>query len=160
MDSCRVKDNHSPWPVQAHPLLISSQLSSAQSQPQLQLGLRPSGWHVTSPTHTLTRIYTHTHTLVIFVLIFECLIQKPLHKCKVDPCVFTRGNPEIHLTRVTCQNLFLFCFVGVKHFAVKYDTIRQKQEFAVGPEIVQLSVFLPPLKLLGYVCAQVWLDKL
>lgn len=34
MDSCRVKDNHSPQPVQAYPLLISAQLGGSHRSSQ------------------------------------------------------------------------------------------------------------------------------
>lgn len=112
-------------PSSSSPHLISAQLSSepatAPARPQ---AIWLTRYLTYTHTHTLTRIYTHTRYQVIFVLIFECLIQKPVHKCKVHPCVFTQGNPEIHLTRVTCQNLFYFIFCGCETFCreIWYNT--------------------------------------
>lgn len=106
MDSCRVKDNRSPWPVQAYPLLISSHLISAQSQPWLQLGLGPSGWH--SPyIHMYMRTHTHTvHSLNNLVL---CLfVNAPFKNVCINAsysCLHLQC--EIHLSPATCQKGFV-----------------------------------------------------
>lgn len=66
MDSRAVKDNHSSWPVQAHPLahLVSAQLLSSSASSHLAaythfLLLPHTGTHA----HTHTQLRTHHHTI-------------------------------------------------------------------------------------------------
>lgn len=50
-----MKDNHSPWPVQAYPLLISSRLSSEPATaPARPRAIWLEHYHIHTPSHTHT----------------------------------------------------------------------------------------------------------
>lgn len=103
MDSCRVKDNHSPWPGQAYPLLSSSQLSSepvtAPARPQ---AIWLARYHIHTPSHT----HIDTESIPQVNKIHACCeytIQKFLYGCKMNPSVYL--NFKTHLRTATCQKV-------------------------------------------------------